>query len=58
MTPACFVTLWGLLDAPARAVERNPDQTPYIVSSDDVIVEWVLHDEWAHPELLGAARLT
>ena len=45
---------WGLVGKPARAVVRDPDQTPYIDSSEDHELAHVLADEWAHDFVLDA----
>jgi hypothetical protein len=45
---------WGLLARPARAVVRNPDETPYVDSSDDHVVAHVLVDLWPHEYVLSA----
>ena len=45
---------WGLLGKPVRAVVRDPEQTPYVDSSDDHDMTHVLADEWAHEFVLDA----
>ena len=45
---------WGLLGKPARAVVRDPNETPYLDSSDDHLVQHVLSDEWDHDYVLDA----
>jgi len=39
---------WNLLGKPARALVRNPDETPYVDSSSDAVLNAVLSDEWPH----------
>lgn len=43
---------WGLLAVPAQAVVRDPEQTPYIDSSPDVLLSRVLRDDWSHEDVL------
>lgn len=43
---------WGLLRAPVVAKVQHPDETPYITASDDDELARVLHDVWAHDEVL------
>jgi hypothetical protein len=45
---------WGLLARPATARVRNPDETPYLTSSTDSLIERVLTEEWPHAEVLDA----
>jgi hypothetical protein len=47
---------WGLLGRHARAVVRDPDQTPYLDSSDDPELQRVLEMEWDHDEVMLALR--
>jgi hypothetical protein len=44
---------WGALGAPVRAVVRDPDHTPYVVSSSDEALAAVLEREWPHEEVLA-----
>jgi hypothetical protein len=46
---------WGLLTAPARAVVRDPDATPYVSESADPALARVLADEWSDEALDGGA---
>ena len=51
----CFpnaVKPWGLLAVPAEAVVRDPQQTPYIDSSPDVLLSRVLRDDCSHEDVL------
>ena len=45
---------WGLLRAPVRAVVRDPEQVPYLDSSEHVELTRVLREEWPHEAILGA----
>jgi hypothetical protein len=45
---------WALLAKPATAVVRDPNATPYLASSPDVLTEQVLTDEWSHDYVLDA----
>ena len=44
---------WGLLDAPARAGVRDPDETPYVEESADPALARVLAAEWPHDQVLA-----
>lgn len=46
--------VWGLLAAPARAVVRDPDSTPYVDTSTDEALRDVLTREWPHDLVLDA----
>lgn len=43
---------WGGLASPVRAVVRDPEHTPYVVSSVDAALTHVLVHEWPHEEVL------
>lgn len=45
---------WGLLRKPARAVVRNPDETPYLDNSEDHVMAHVLADTWPHDFVMAA----
>lgn len=45
---------WGLLARPAHAVVRDPNQTPYLTSSEDTMTHDVLTKEWPHAEVIDA----
>src|SRR2546423_14679769 len=49
-------TPWGLLAAPVSAVVRDPNHTPYCVSSPEPMLARVLTEEWPHEDLLGRCR--
>jgi hypothetical protein len=43
---------WGLLAAPVTLAVRDPDHTPYCVSSSDAMLSRVLGQEWPHSDVL------
>ena len=43
---------WGLLAAPVTLAVRDPDHTPYCVSSSDAMLSRVLGQEWPHSDIL------
>ena len=43
---------WGLLAAPVALAVRDPDDTPYRVSSPDHTLSRVLGEEWPHKDSL------
>jgi hypothetical protein len=45
---------WDVLGKPARAVVRDPDETPYLDTSTDHEVTHVLHDTWPHDYVMNA----
>ena len=47
--------VWSLdrRSVPVRAAVRDPDHTPYVVSSADSTLTKVLYDEWPHELLLS-----
>jgi hypothetical protein len=45
---------WGLLRAPVALGVRDPNQTPYCLSSDDPGLNALLTEEWGHEEVLDA----
>lgn len=45
---------WGLLGKPCRAVVRDPDETPYLDSSSDELMQAVLVEEWPHDLVMDA----
>lgn len=45
---------WGLLAKPARAVVRNPEETPYVHTSADHVMAHVLSDVWPHDHVMAA----
>lgn len=45
---------WGLLRAHVTLGVRDPDQTPYCVSSADPGLNALLSEEWEHTEVLDA----
>jgi hypothetical protein len=47
---------WGMLGAPVEAVVRNVEHIPYCDQSSDPLLHSVLHDEWPHDLVLGAAE--
>lgn len=44
---------WGLLAAPVHLAVRDPEQTPYCVSSPNAVFAGVLDDEWPHETVLA-----
>jgi len=44
---------WGLLGTPVRLAVKDPDATPYCVSSRDEHLGRVLTDSWEHNEVLS-----
>ena len=44
---------WGLLAAPARALVRDVEQTPYVSESSDPKLSDVLAREWPHDDVLA-----
>lgn len=47
---------WGMLACPIEAAVRDPNQTPYCVSSPDETVNRVLTEEWDHDLVLEGIR--
>jgi hypothetical protein len=45
---------WGLRAAPVHLAVRDPEQTPYCVSSPDAVFADVLDDEAGDPRMLAA----
>lgn len=45
---------WGLLERPARAIVRDPNQVPYVDSSEDFDLSRVLREEWPHEAVIVA----
>lgn len=43
---------WGLLAAPVTLAVRDPEHTPYCVSSSDHMLSRVLGKEWPHKDVL------
>lgn len=43
---------WGCLGAPVRLAVRDPDHTPYVVSSSDRTLSDVLLRRWSHDDVL------
>jgi hypothetical protein len=43
---------WGLLAAPVTLAVKNPEHTPYCVSSSDHMLSRVLSQEWPHKDVL------
>ena len=48
------VAPWSVLGAPVRLEVRNPDETPYCVSSPDSELSGVLGNTWDHEPVLAA----
>lgn len=46
--------VWGLLAAPVRAGVRVVDETPYVMSSSDDVLQEVLTRRWSHEQVLAA----
>ncbi len=44
---------WGLLAAPVTLAVKDPEHTPYCVSSSDHVLSRVLGEEWPHKDILG-----
>ncbi|GIF17177.1 DUF2199 domain-containing protein [Actinoplanes teichomyceticus] len=44
--------VWGLLSAPVELAVRDPEQTPYCVSSSDPGLARVLAEVWPHEDVL------
>ena len=44
---------WGLLAAPVTLAVKDPEHTPYCVSSSDHVLSRVLGQEWPHKDVLG-----
>lgn len=44
----------GLLAAPVTLAVKDPERTPYCVSSSDHILSQVLSEEWPHKDILEA----
>ena len=44
---------WGLLAAPVTLAVKDPEHTPYCVSSSDPMLSRVLSQEWPHNDVLG-----
>lgn len=49
---ANVIVPWGLLAVPVDLAVRDPEQTPYCVSSPDSVLVRVLGDEWPHQTVL------
>jgi hypothetical protein len=47
---------WGLLAAPATAVVRDAEETPYCAASENRELARVLTEQWPHDVVLGAIR--
>jgi hypothetical protein len=45
---------WGLLAVPVRLSVRDPQHNPYCSGSPDPQLSRVLHEEWAHEDILDA----
>jgi hypothetical protein len=45
---------WGLLAAPVALAVKDPEHTPYCVSSSDHMLSRVLGEEWPHKDVLEA----
>jgi hypothetical protein len=45
---------WGYLASPVEAAVRDPDQTPYCITSPDDALHRVLTQEWDHRLVLDA----
>ncbi len=45
---------WGLLAAPVTLAVKDPEHTPYCVSSSDHLLSRVLGQEWPHEDVLKA----
>ncbi len=45
---------WGLLAAPVILAVKDPEHTPYCVSSSDHLLSRVLGQEWPHEDVLKA----
>jgi len=43
---------WGLLAAPVSLAAKDPEHTPYCVSSSDPMLSRVLGEEWPHKDVL------
>ena len=43
---------WGLLAAPVTLAVKDPEHTPYCVSSSDHTLSRVLGEEWPHKDVL------
>jgi hypothetical protein len=43
---------WGLLAAPVTLAVKDPEHTPYCVSSSDPMLSRVLGQEWPHKDIL------
>jgi hypothetical protein len=43
---------WGLLAAPVTLAVKDPEHTPYCVSSADRMLSRVLGEEWPHEDIL------
>jgi hypothetical protein len=44
---------WDVFAAPATAVVRDPDHTPYIFSSSDEVLSRVCTEQWPHEDILA-----
>jgi hypothetical protein len=51
---ANHVLPWDVLSKPARAVVRDPNETPYLDTSSDDEVTRVLNDIWSHDYVMNA----
>ncbi|GAB3947909.1 hypothetical protein GCM10029976_078060 [Kribbella albertanoniae] len=47
---------WGLLGAPVTATVRDPEETPYLTGSPDLLLAKVLAESWVHGVVVPVTR--